>query len=70
MSATQTSASNDTTKPAPCATNICASTAQAVKAAGMENRDQPRLAGGASERPRTTAATPKNSQTAATAGTR
>ncbi|MCY1205219.1 hypothetical protein D9M72_167650 [compost metagenome] len=68
MSATQTSASNDTTKPAPRAMNICARTAQAAKAAGTENTDQPRLAGGASARPRTTAATPANSQTAATAG--
>ncbi len=68
MSATQTSASSDTTKPAPWVMNICASTAQAVKAAGTENSDQARLAGAASERPRITAAVAPSSHTAATSG--
>ncbi|KAG0928919.1 hypothetical protein G6F31_017536 [Rhizopus arrhizus] len=68
MSATQTRARSDTTKPAPRAMNICASTAHAANAAGTENTDQPRLAGAASERPRTTAVTPPNSHAAAAAG--
>ena len=68
MSATQTSASSDTTKTGPRAMYHCASTAQATKAAGTENSDHPRLAGAASERPRTTAAVAPNSQTTPTSG--
>ncbi len=70
ISATQTRARRDTTNTAPRATYIWARTAQAANAAGTEKTDQARLAGGASERPRTTAVTPPNSQTAETAGTR
>ena len=68
MSATQTRANSDTTNQPPRAMNMSASTDQAARTAGTLNSDQPRLAAGASERPRATAVVTASSHTRATAG--